>query len=254
MAEVWLMSEAAVEGGPVESRATAAPATARREPTDGLAELVRAFVERNVPFEWTPTRVHLSQEGEMQLKPGRWLRFTAEQETASDRVQFAWRARFPIASRLALGVNDWYAADAGALEVRLLGLPLRRVRGHDVARGEAMRYLAELPWVPHAALFNRELVWHDVDDRSVEVATNVDGERVAVRLHFDDRGDIVAVAAPDRPRAVGRGVVPTPFSGGFTDYQHVGAVRLPTTAEVRWELPDGPFVYFRGRVTSYAAH
>lgn len=29
-----------------------------------------------------------------------------------------------------------------------------------------------------------------------------------------------------------------------------GGLRVPTTAEVAWELPEGPFTYFRGRVTA----
>jgi hypothetical protein len=30
----------------------------------------------------------------------------------------------------------------------------------------------------------------------------------------------------------------------------IGGVRIPTRAEVRWELPDGAFTYWRGTVTS----
>jgi hypothetical protein len=73
-----------------------------------------------------------------------------------------------------------------------------------------------------------------------------------VRLHFDDAGDIVAASAQDRPRAVGRTAVATPFAGEFGDYQVFDGVRLPTTAAVRWELADGPFVYFRARIHSFA--
>jgi hypothetical protein len=36
----------------------------------------------------------------------------------------------------------------------------------------------------------------------------------------------------------------------FSDYAEVGGVRIPTRAEVHWELPDGPFTYWRGRVTA----
>ncbi len=30
----------------------------------------------------------------------------------------------------------------------------------------------------------------------------------------------------------------------------VGGLRVPTRAEVRWELPEGPFTYWLGRITS----
>jgi uncharacterized protein DUF6544 len=218
-----------------------------------LPPLVANFVERNVPPGTLPGRVRFAQAGQMQLKPGRWLRFEAEQEAATEQVEFSWRARFPIAPLVALRVDDWYRAGDGALEVRLFGLPIKRSQGLEVARGEAMRYLAELPWVPQAFVANRELEWREVDAKTVEAATVIAGSRAAVRLHFDDAGDIVAASAQDRPRAVGKTAVATPFAGEYGDYQLFDGVRLPTTAAVRWELADGPFVYFRGRITSFAA-
>ncbi len=226
--------------------------SARPARTD-LPPLVARFVERNVPPGTPPARVRFAQVGQMQLKPGRWLRFEAEQEAATESVEFSWQARFPIAPLVALRVDDWYRAGNGALEVKLFGLRLKRSQGVDVARGEAMRYLAELPWVPHAFVANRELEWREVDESTVEVATTTVGSRAAVRLHFDDDGDIVAASAQDRPRAVGKAVVQTPFAGEFGDYELFDGIRLPTTAAVRWELSDGPFVYFRGRITSFAA-
>ncbi len=45
---------------------------------------------------------------------------------------------------------------------------------------------------------------------------------------------------------------PTPFAGEFSDYEVLDGVGIPTKAEVRWELEDGPFTYFRGRITSFA--
>jgi hypothetical protein len=47
-----------------------------------------------------------------------------------------------------------------------------------------------------------------------------------------------------------RGAVDTPFRGDFADYGVLGGVRVPRTAEVGWDLPEGRFVYFRGRVTA----
>jgi Family of unknown function (DUF6920) len=86
-----------------------------------------------------------------QLKRGRWLSFTASQEMAVARVEFAWQARFPVPPLVSLRVVDSYRGADGGLEVKSLGfVPLVRARGPATARGEAMRYLAKLPSVPHA--------------------------------------------------------------------------------------------------------
>lgn len=220
-----------------------------------LPLLVRRYLERNLPpSETLPSRVRLTQVGEMWQRPGgRQLRFTAIEELAVAEVAFSWHARFRMAPLLSLRVHDWYSAGEGALEARLWGLPVMRSRGAEVAKGEAIRYLAELPWVPQAILANRDLEWRELDEATVEVATVVASSRIAVQLHFDAAGDVAASSAGARPRAVGKSTVDTPFRGEFGDYEVLGGVRVPTTGEVSWELPDGPFTYFRGRLTEFAA-
>ena len=113
-----------------------------------------------------------------------------------------------------------------------------------------MRYLSELPWVPHALEANRQLEWREVDPLAVEVAARIGTRRIAVRLEFDAAGDIVGTFAAARPRREGKTSVPTPWGGRFSDYRELGGIRVPTRAEVRWELPDGPFTYWRGTITS----
>jgi hypothetical protein len=187
----------------------------------------------------------------MQVKPGRWLPFQATQELSAERVEFSWRARFRVAPLVSLRVADWYREGDGGLEGRIWGLvPVLRARGPATARSEAMRYLSELAWVPHAMVVNGELEWRGLGDATVEVATWVPAARAAVRLHFDADGDITGASADARPRLEGQRTVERPFSGAFGDYREVGGVRVPTTAQVAWELPAGPFSYFRCRVTS----
>lgn len=217
---------------------------------NSLPPLVRAYAEGVLPAEpLSGLTVRVEQVGEMTLKPGAAPRsFRASEEFAADRVAFAWRARFPIVGLLGLDVTDSYDGCDGVLEVRLLGLPLQRRRGAAVAQGEAFRYLAEIPWVPQAILANPQLEWHELDGRTVEVATAVGDARLAVRLIFNARGEIEQTVA-ERPRLEAGGAL-TPWIGVYADYQGLGGVRVPTRAEVRWELPEGPFAYWRGRITS----
>jgi hypothetical protein len=140
----------------------------------------------------------------------------------------------------------------GEMRARLLGLvPVMRARGRQVAEGEAIRYLAELAWVPQAMLANRRLEWRELDARSVEVATRVGSTRVALRLEFDAAGDLVGAATDARPRTEGQKIVPTPWAGSYSEFAAFDGIRVPTRADVRWELADGPFTYWRGRLTSF---
>jgi hypothetical protein len=220
-----------------------------------LPRLVTAYVERAVPPELaTAHRVRITQEGCMWLKPGASpRRFTATQELTADRVGFAWKARFPIAPLLAMTVLDEFRDGAGRLEVRALGVTLQRQSGRETSIGEAIRYLAELPLVPQAMTGNHELEWRELGARSVAVSTIVAGEPVGVTVEVDRDGDIVRVSSDARPYRVRGAWTATGWVGTFAGYRTLGGLRIPTRAEVAWQLPEGPFTYWRGRIASALA-
>jgi hypothetical protein len=73
---------------------------------------------------------------------------------------------------------------------------------------------------------------------------------VDLTFEFDQEGDIASCFMPDRPRQVGKASFPTPWRSEFADYTRLeGGARIPRHGKVRWELPDGPFVYWEGEVT-----
>jgi hypothetical protein len=202
----------------------------------------------------TPRRLRLTQIGEMVRRPGdRRLQFSAVQEYAVDRVEFEWRAAFGPNRLVRLSVVDGYLEGVGWLTARVWGLiPVVRAAGPEVDRGEAMRYLAELPWVPHAIGSNPDLSWRALEDGSVEVSTLVGGRAASVRLSLDQKG-LIRSATGIRPRLAGKTTIETPFVGRFGDYVELGGIRIPRSAELSWELPEGPFTYWRGEVTSFVA-
>jgi hypothetical protein len=186
----------------------------------------------------------------MRTKPGgRELRFAATERFAVDRVAFTWRARFPLAGPLAIEVRDELAGDDGRLEVRALGLPLQRRTDRATVRGEALRYLAELPWVPFAMTQNPDLEWRELGER-VEVAARLGGERLAVTFDLDASGDIVRASSEQRQVKLGKEWLTRPWAGEYEAYGDLGGIRLPTRAEVYWELESGRFSYWQGRVIS----
>jgi hypothetical protein len=219
--------------------------------TAHLPEVIRRHLERALPAGLSGKQVRITQRGEMWLKPGRRAtRFEATQSFDPERVGFCWRARFRLLGPLNLQVVDDYADGDGKLEVRLFRLPLQRQRGTETVKGEALRYLAELPFAPSAMLLNDQLEWRSLDERSTEVATTVAGERLSVRLEANEAGDIVHSSSEMRCFKVGREWVPRPWGGVFDDYETLGGMRIPTTGEAYWELPEGRYVYWRGTVES----
>jgi hypothetical protein len=222
--------------------------------------IVDAFVRRCVRGSVTrPRGTLLQQRGEMRLGPdGPWRPFTAEQTIEAHTTAFVWHARVQMAPLVTAVVEDAYEGGRGRLDANLWGLfSVAHARGIDVDRGEAQRYLAELPWCPLALLHNPELRFEEREGESEHAVVRVsihdhpeypDRADTHVDLTFDPDGDIVEARTPNRVR----GDVVQPWAGRFRGYRDVGdGLRAPGAAEVWWEEDDGePFVYWRGEVTS----
>jgi hypothetical protein len=212
--------------------------------------LAGRFLARSGAADRAARGVRISQRGRMWMRPGgRPLGFTAVQEIDAGRVAFRWRARFGAGPLRPLTVVDRYDGGEGVLEGRIAGVRAFRSEGPEIARGEAMRYLAELAWIPHALRANGALEWTELSPSEAEAATSTPGGRVAVRLRFDGTGDLLRASAPDRPRAEGGRAVPTPWRGEFSDHAELAGLRVPRRAEAAWELPDGLFTYWRAELT-----
>jgi hypothetical protein len=175
----------------------------------------------------------------------------ATEDFAVDRVAFSWRARFPIVGPLAMTVVDGFANGAGQLRVSLFGIPLQTQKGPETNVGEAMRYLAELAWAPQAIAANRELEFREVGERTIDVQCGVAQTKAAVRWEFNSVGDLVR-ATGVRPFPVGKTFERKRWGGDFGEYEDIAGTRVPSFGEAWWELPEGRFVYWRGRITALA--
>jgi len=241
--------------GKLRTRVLSQPAP--RDVSADLPARVRDFALRAEAHPADLARsVGFTQEAEMQLAPDAdWQALSAMQWVATGAPAFVWQAEQDVGFLPKVRVTDAYLPGAAELDVRLLGaVRVAHDAGDAVARGEAMRYLAELPWVPDAILGNPALRWREIDADWVEVATEAVGGPVAVRFRLDPAGDIVEMRASGRPARDGAGqTVLRDWQGHFRDYAQVGPRRIPAEAEVGY-VTDGRYrAYFRGRIVTYEA-
>ncbi len=218
--------------------------------TLGLLERARRFAMPDGPVACRGTWVR--QVGEIRLAPGRpWLPFEAEETFDASGVNFRWLARVRMAPFLRAKVVDAFEQGSGILAVRCFGIvPLARFQGPATDRGEAIRGLAEQPWRP-PFVDAPALTWTATPAGTLQ-ATFDDGKtRASVELSVDAEGRVLRGSAPGRPRAVGKAVVETPWSGAFGEYRRFGGFCVPTEAEVAWHVAEGTFPYWRCRVTDF---
>jgi hypothetical protein len=182
-----------------------------------------------------------------------WMAFTAAQTLSTRGCEFEWRAR---AGPLGLiSGRDSLADGEGRFDILALGvIPLARA-AHTAAlvRGELMRYLAEIAWVPQAILHNHDLRWTvlDADTLAVEAGSVETASRVLLSLDGDGR--IAGAYAADRPRSAVAPTLPTPWRGRFSDYRRHGGLWLPFAGEVAWEIEGRRVPYWQCRIDGWEA-
>ena len=198
-------------------------------------------------FELAGT-INMSATGEQ------WKPFTSTQRAVIHRPGFLWSGRVAMLPGLAAHVHDSYIAGTGTLHAAMLGLfTVAEVQGGgEIARGELMRYFAEMAWYPTALLPSQGVRWEAVDDRSAK-ATLVDGPiALSLLFRFDEAGLISSVHADARGAGVGKDMVMLPWECGVSDYQRRDGMMVPTRGEAAWLRPEGRKPYFVGRLTSLA--
>lgn len=236
------------------ARLPVAPRTYDARELDGLPPPVRRYF-RAALKDGQPivSAIRLAHEGQFNRgeTQAKWSRFTSSQVVVTRRPGFDWDARIDMALGVQVFVHDAYVAGEGILHAALFGLvTLADVRGTaEAAQGELMRFLAEAAWYPTALLPSQGVRWEPIDDASAR-ATLVDGATtVSLDFRFDTEGLIGGVRAAARHRIVRGELVSAPWQGRFRDYEVRGGMRIPLEGEVAWELPAGPWPYWRGRIT-----
>jgi hypothetical protein len=220
---------------------------------EGLPAPVQRYL-RTVLREGQPLIVaaRLEQEGDFLLTPpDGWKPFRATQHVAVQPPGFVWDARIVVARGLATLVRDGLVGGRGSMRAGVAGVvTLVNVQGTpDITAGALFRYLAEAVWFPTALLPSQGVRWAAVDDSTARAGISAGGVTVALEFGFGADGLVHTVYADARPRDVdGRGV-PTPWRGRWLEYDDLGGMRVPVRGEVAWLMPEGPLVYWRGRVT-----
>ena len=208
----------------------------------------RAVLKDGQPFIATATfelagTINMSSTGGDNWKP-----FTSSQRAVIHRPGFLWNGRVSMLPGLAARVHDSYIAGTGTLHAAMLGLfTVAEVQGGgEIARGELMRYFAEMPWYPTALLPSQGVRWAAVDDRSAN-ATRVDGPiSLTLLFRFDDVGLITSVHADARGSGVGKDMVMLPWDCNVSNYRLRHGMRVPT----RGGAAKGGKPYFVGDLMS----
>ena len=222
---------------------------------DGLPAPVQRYF-RTVLKDGQPmiSAVTIDIAGTFNMSPTgeQWKPFTSRQRVVTRRPGFLWDAKISMLPGVTVRVVDSYIVGNGLLHATVQGLfTVADMRGDgEIARGEFMRWFAEVAWYPTALLPSQGVRWEAVDDHSAN-ATMVDGPlSLTLLFRFNDAGLMGSFRAEARGGMVANEMVMAPWEGIWSNYQTRDGVQVPFTGEVAWMRPEGRKPYFVGTVTS----
>jgi hypothetical protein len=193
---------------------------------------------------------NLSQRGlfNMSETENKWSPFTATQLVTTQHLGFDWDARIQMAPGVSAFVHDSYVLGEGKLHASLLGLLTVTDVGNtpQAARGELLRFFAEMPWYPTALLPSQGVRWEAIDDTSARATLTDGATTVSLVFQFNTEGAIETMRAEARNRDA---LTTMPWNGRFGEYAVRNGMLIPLEGEVGWEYPEGTRLYYKGKVT-----
>ena len=197
--------------------------------------------------------VHVVQQGQFRRSETRenWQSFNAAEFVTIRPPSFDWDARVKIAAGAKVYVHDAYAAGMGNLHAAVLGLlTVAEMHGtRELAQGELLRYLGEAAWYLTVLLLSQGVHWQGINDSSTRATLTDSAISASLDFTFDRDGLISTAWAQSRCRIAMGALQTAPWQGRFGVYAQRSGMRVPLEAEVEWQLPNGPWPYWRGRLT-----
>ncbi|MBU7006914.1 DUF6544 family protein [Phosphitispora fastidiosa] len=222
----------------------------RETDLEGLPHSVQNWLERSqvIGKERIKT-VYLKQKGLMRTtEDGKWMPAEAKQYFRVDEPGFIWTAKIRIAPAVYLAGRDKYYEGKGHMLIKLLSLiPIADSKGEEIDQGTLLRYMAEMPWFPTAALSNY-IKWEEVDFNRARAIMSYGGVTASGVYEFNEKGEVVSFTA-NRYREVNGSFVLQDWGGLTREYREFNGIRIPNKTDVVWKPETGDFTWYKLEVT-----
>ena len=222
----------------------------RKADLEGLPRSVQNWLEYSqvIGKERIKT-VYLKQKGLMRTtEDGKWMPAEAAQYFRVDEPGFIWTAKIKIAPAIYLAGRDKYYEGKGHMLIKLLSLiPIADSRGEEIDQGTLLRYMAEMPWFPTAALSNY-IKWEEVDSNRARATMSYGGVTASGVYEFNEKGELVSFTA-NRYREVNGRYVLQDWGGLTREYREFNSIKIPNKTDVVWKPETGDFTWYKLEIT-----
>lgn len=185
--------------------------------------------------------------GEMKLNQIKeWAPIKAKQTTSLNQ---SIRLFYITMRYNGLPINGLHHFEAGEASMVIKILDLIKVadnRGLAMNQAETVTYFNDLCIFAPSALIDADIVWEEIDDRSIKGTFTNKGVSVSAILSFDEEGKLINFISNDRYAIEEDGsVLQVPWSTPIEAYDDFHGYRLVSKGEAIWHYLEGDFCYIR---------
>jgi hypothetical protein len=193
--------------------------------------------------------VRLRQTGELRVSADApWMPFTATQYDTFAAPRFLWFASINAGPLPLLHAVDEYTSEGGALAGSLGGwINVIGGDGDEFDQGELLRFLAEIPLFPTAAL-EKYITWLPIDATSARAVIHDGNVETSAVFSFDETGRPLEVRAR-RYRMVGGAFSLDLWSTSLDAFEPIDGLMVATRGRAIWHLDSGELEYARFAAT-----
>ncbi|NRF70187.1 hypothetical protein HLB44_24575 [Aquincola sp. S2] len=183
-----------------------------------------------------------------------WMTTRGEQYMAlsAEGLGYVWDSVWQQGPDISIDVRDLYArGDTHIWAVRNDGRVMVDERHDDINRTYMIRFFAEATQSPTMLLPGRHLRWEAVDEQRARAHVKDGALAASMVCSFAADGALTRCESDHRKLRFA-GEVPERWVGARWvmnrgDYQAFGPLRVPTTMNVIWQLPEGDFEQVRAK-------
>lgn len=192
----------------------------------------------------------MSQNVKMKMKPGqeKWSDATSEQLFGIADPSFVWTVRMKMLPFIELYGRDKFTGGKGEMLIKILSLiKVVDEKGVKMDEGSMQRYLAEMVWIPSAALSNY-IRWEAIDSLSSKAIMTCGDIAVSGTFFFNEQGEFVKFSTM---RYKGNDADAGRYEWVVNVQEHArfNGIKIPSKMEVSWMLDEGEWTWLQMEIT-----
>ena len=188
--------------------------------------------------------VEMQQDIRMRLgedKP--WMNASAKQYITADEPGFIWHVNINMAPLIHISGRDKYMDGRGEMLIKVMSLiKVVDSSGDEMDQGTLLRYLAEICWIPTAALKDY-IFWESIDDHHAKATMTYKDVSAEGIFEFDDEGQVVSFEAERYGEFDGEYRLET-WKVDVSNYVNYSGYMLPSQGDITWLLDEGDYHWY----------